>query len=277
MPKLKFLILFIFFIQVVPNIVDLIEKQLDGLLTLDKCILFNNTYLDIQTPAQCVERNAFLPKEDDGSKCCFYSCNMDPIIMYKKEYGENWKNIIVERFGYDLNISEEEIRKKLTENGQETFSCQYFIKGSINTFLYGDALLTVDGIINYDCGEGEKIFNKNEYHPTSKEEILDKQLIDSFVLSFTEKDCLKSGTKLSDDNYQMCWCENIYLSSEELINKFCLPYRISTFQERLTIEMINAQKNDEKVEYKCTCSNNKSKTIKGNYNSVTGEVKVDIN
>ena len=194
MPKLKFLILFIFFIQVVPNIVDLMEKDIDGLF-VDKCNIFNDTYLNIQTSAQCVERNSFLPKEDDGSKCCFYSCNIDPVKIYKRQYGENWKTIIAEKYGYDLNISEEEIRKKLTENNEETESnyCQYIMKGSNNTFLYGSSLMTLDGIINYDCGEGEKIFNKNEFHPTSKEEILDKQLLDSFILSYTEKDCLKSG------------------------------------------------------------------------------------
>ena len=30
-----------------------------------------------------------------------------------------------------------------------------------------------------------------------------------------------------------------------------------------------------KVEYKCTCSNNKNKIIKSSYNSVTGEIKVE--
>ena len=41
--------------------------------------------------------------------------------------------------------------------------------------------------------------------------------------------------------------------------------------------MISDQKNNVKVENKCTCSNNKSKTTKGSYNTVTGEVKVEIN
>ena len=148
------------------------------------------------------------------------------------------------------------------------------MKDSNNTLLYGSSLTTIDGIVKYDCGEGQKIFNKTEFHPTSKEDILDKH---SYVLSFTEKDCLKSGAKLSDDNYQICWCEIIFLSSEEIKIKNCLPYRISNFQERLTKEMNFNQKYNEKVENKCTCSNNKSKTTKGSYNTVTGEVKVEIN
>ena len=268
--------MFIFFIQVVPNFVDVLEKDLDGLL-VNKCIKSNNKTLNIETSAQCVERNAFLSKEDDGSKCCFYSGKLDPLFSYKKQYGENWKKIIAEIKGYDLNISEEEIRKKLTEDIEEQKSCQYIMKVSNITLLYGPSLITIDGIVKYDCGEGQKIFNKTEFHPTSKEDILDKQLIDSYILSFTEKDCLKSGTKLSDENYQICWCEKIFLSMEEINKKNCLPYRISTFKERLTKEMNFAKKNNEKMENKCTCSNNKSKTTKGSYSTVTGEVKVEIN
>jgi hypothetical protein len=276
MAKLKFLILFIFFIQVVPNFVDLLEKELDGLL-VNKCTGSGGNYLNIETSAQCVERNAFLPKEDDGSKCCFYSAKIDPILSYKKKYGENWKKIYAENKGYDLNISEEEIRKKIMENIKESNYCEYIMKGSNNTMLYGSSLTAIDGIVKYDCGEGQKIFNKTEFHPTSKEDILDKQLVDSYILPFTEKDCLKSGAKLSDDNYQICWCEKILLSSEGINIKYCLPYRISTFQERLTKEMIHLQKNDVKYENKCTCSSNKGKTTKGSFNSVTGEVKVEIN
>ena len=41
--------------------------------------------------------------------------------------------------------------------------------------------------------------------------------------------------------------------------------------------MIHLQKNDVKYENKCTCSSNKGKTTKGSFNSVTGEVKVEIN
>ena len=206
MPKLKFLILFIFFIQVVPNFLDMLEKELDG-LSYNQCIKSNGKSLYIETSDQCVKRNAFLSKEGDGSKCCFYSGKIDTLFFYKKQYGENWKKIIAQSRGYDLNISEEEIRKKLTENIEERNNCQYVMKGSNNTLLYESSLTTIDGIVKYDCGEGQKIFNRNEFHPTNKKEILDKQFIESFLLSYTEKDCLKRGTKLSDDNYQLCWCE----------------------------------------------------------------------
>ena len=73
-----------------------------------------------------------------------------------------------------------------------TNNCQYIKKGPNSITLYGASFATLDGIIKYDCGEGPKVFNGKEFHPTNKEEILDKQVIDLFLLSYTEKDCLKT-------------------------------------------------------------------------------------
>ena len=275
MLKFKFLISFISFIQVVPNILDMWENYLDD-LNYNKCSKSSDKPLDIKNATQCVERNSFLSKEDNGSKCCFFSSIKDPIYHYKKKYGENWKKIVAQSEGYDLNISEEEIRKNsgIIIDGN---NCQYVMKGLNNISLYVYSLTTIDGIVKYDCGEGEKIFNRKEFHPANKEEILDKYFIDSFSFSYTEKDCLKRGTKLSDDNYQICWCEIIPLFSEGDNEKNCVPYRISTFQDRLKKEMNIFQEDNLKVENKCTCSNNKGKINKGSYNSITGEVKVEIN
>ena len=106
-----------------------------------------------------------------------------------------------------------------------------------------------------------KIFNKKEFNPKNKEEILNKQLVESFILSYTEKDCLKRGTKLSDDDYQSCWCEIIPLSSEGENNKMCIPFKTSAFQKSFKKFMNRFKEEKVKLEFKCTCSNNKSKTI----------------
>ena len=268
--------MFIFFIQVAPDFIDLFEKEIVGYVDLseDKCTTSDGKSLIIDTATQCVERNSFLPMDDNGSKCCFYSFKPDPLVNLKKNLGENWKKIISIKEGYDLNISEEEIRKKLSEHMNIINNCLYVKKGSNFTILYALSVTTIDGIVKYDCGEGQKIFNRNEFHPTNKKEILDKQLIESFLLSYTEKDCLKRGTKLSDDNYQICWCEIIKLYYRGFNEKICFPFRISNFQERLKELMNKAKKENSEEEFKCTCSNNKG-TIKGRYNSVTGEVKVE--
>jgi len=39
--------------------------------------------------------------------------------------------------------------------------------------------------------------------------------------------------------------------------------------------MYKAKKEYSEEELKCTCSNNKGKTIKGRFNSITGEIKVE--
>ena len=95
-----------------------------------------------------------MPKDDNGSKCYFYIGKPDPIVILKKSYGENWKKVIAQKNGYDLNISEEEIRKKLTENMNVTNSCQYVRNSSNFTLQYVGSVTTIDGIVKYDCGEG---------------------------------------------------------------------------------------------------------------------------
>ena len=270
MIKLQFLILFIVFIHAVPKFIDFFESQIDGTFE-DKCNKYDE--ISLNTEDKCIERNSFLPKEEYGSKCCFFTLKQDPIISYKSRYGENWKKIVALNNGYDLNISEEEIRKKLKEFATLKSFCRYIIKDLNITSLYIFSKTSIDGIVEYDCGERQKIFNISEFHPTSIEGIVDKQLIDS-LFTFTEKDCLKNGAKLSSDEYQICWCEKISLSSETK-EKTCIPYRIGTFQERLKKEMNQSRKEYRKIENKCTCENNKSKTTKGSYNSVTGEIKVE--
>ena len=274
MLKLRFLILFIFFNQVIPNFLDYLEKQVDGLLE-NKCTEEDGKSLIIDNTGQCIERNSFLPKDDIGSKCCSFNGKIDSLIPFKKLYGENWKKIIVKEYGYDPNISEEEIRKKFSENTNEKTNCKYIAKNSNITMLYTFSVSTIDGIVEYDCGEGQKIFNRSQYHPANKEEILDQQLIDSFFLSFTEKDCLKRGAKLAEDDYQICWCETLNFSSGGNNVNVCLPYRASTFQERLKKQLDDTKKDNGKEDTKCTCSNNKNKIIIGRYNTVTGEIKFE--
>ena len=273
MLKLEFLIPFIFFIQVVPNFLDIMENEALG-NEFGKCIDAMALLSQKESADKCVARSSLLPKGDNGAKCCFFSFKTDPVIDYKKKYGKNWKKIVAQSKGYDLNISEEEIRKKLIENIKEGSLCHLSPNSSNFTFLYLYSLGSLDGTVKYDCGEGQKIFNRKEYHPTTKDQIIDKELLDSALL-YSEKDCLKRGTKLSGDDYQLCWCEKIPLSAGGFNEKLCVPFRTSTFLTSLKREMNKSQKDNSKVEYKCTCSNNKKKTIKGRYNSANGEVKVE--
>lgn len=273
MLRLKFLIFFIIFIQAAPTILDhYLNGQLSE-LDASKCLSQNRTKKE--TTAECIAKSSLIqPKGEYDPRCCKITFISDPVAFLKEKYKENWKKIISQQNGYDLNISEEELRKKLGLNAQENSQCQFTNNIVLKPQLYMASLFSLDGVIKYDCGEGEKKFNKKDYHPTNKDEIIDKEMID-FSLEKTEKNCLKKGQKFSDDDYQMCWCEKIPLSATDSRDKGCIPFKISTFEDRLKKEMNISKKGNMKIEYKCTCLNNKGKTMKGRYNSLTGEVKVE--
>ena len=124
MLKLEFLILFIFFIQVSPNLLDLLGNEAFG-KEFAKCIDIKSFLSQSESSDKCIARSSLLQKGENGGKCCYYSFKTDPIIYYKKKYRENWKKIAAQSKGYDLNISEEELRKKLTENVKEGSLCQF--------------------------------------------------------------------------------------------------------------------------------------------------------
>ena len=83
MLRLEFLILFIFFIQVAPNILDIMENE-SFKADFMKCTDFMALLLKNDSADKCVARSSLLQKGDNGSKCCFYSFKTDPIIEYKK-------------------------------------------------------------------------------------------------------------------------------------------------------------------------------------------------
>ena len=211
MMKLKFLIFFIIFIQAVPTLLD---HYLNGQISEEdasKCSNKNKTMKE--TTAECIAKSSLIqPKGKYDSKCCKVTTINDPIAILKEKYKKNWKKIVCQQNGYDLNISEEELRKKLGLKAEENSQCIFTNNIIMKPQFYFVSMFTYDGVIKYDCGEGQKIFNKNDYHPKNKDEILDKELID-FSLENTEKNCLKKGKKLSGDDYQMCWCEKIPLST----------------------------------------------------------------
>lgn len=276
--ELKYLILFIIFIKAAPTIYDHYFtgqlSQEDAYKCLNKDFPKKN-----ETTAECVGKTALIqPKGEYEPKCCQISSIRDPISFYKEKYRENWKKIVSQNYGYDLNISEDELRKKLIKNPKEVGSIGpqcYFTNNIVrNVILYQISSASLNGEVKYDCGEGEKIFKKKDYHPTNIDDIIDKEMIDS-NFEYTEKNCLKRGKKFSGDDYQACWCERIPLSTKDISDKRCIPFKISNFEERLKYDMNVAKKANIKIELKCTCINNKEKTIKARYNSVTGEVKVE--
>ena len=226
---------------------------------------------------ECIKISPFLNLTGiNEGQCCKISFSMDTLLKYKLRFWEDWKKRAIEYFKLDENITEEELRNKYFLPEDNNF-CGLMIKIIGNLQLYQLSSLSVDGSAKFDCGEGEKIFKSKEYYPTDKDEIFDKDMIDC-GLEFSEKNCNKRGIRLSSDDAQCCWCEKIALSQDEFFsdnNKKCKGYRISDFKEILIKELNSVKERNSKFEYKCECYNNIGKTIKGSYNTVTGEVLVE--
>ena len=140
--------------------------------------------------------------------------------------------------------------------------------------FYQMSLLDVNGEVKYDCGTGEKSFTAKNYHPTDKDELLDKDYIDC-MSEYTEKNCNKRSTKLSSDDSQCCWCEKLGLGEEEENLKECNSFRISRMKELLQKSLNQGKNHGGKFEYKCDCYNRKGNNIKASYNTITGDIKIE--
>ena len=80
MLKLKFLFLFIFFIQAAPNLLNTENTELYSLEQI-KCIDFMSQISQTEEADKCVARSSLLSKGINGT-CCFYSFKLDPILDY---------------------------------------------------------------------------------------------------------------------------------------------------------------------------------------------------
>lgn len=73
-----------------------------------------------------------------------------------------------------LNISDEELRKKLDLKAKENSQCQFTKNIIMRPLFYFTSMFSLDEIVKYDCAKRQKISNKKDYHPKNKYEILDK-------------------------------------------------------------------------------------------------------
>jgi len=158
MHKLKFLILFIIFDHSIPYILDMLPSDDLYALERQKCIEILNVSSKDDYRGKCIASTSKLLKGNNDSKCCFYTIRLDPILEYKQKYGDNWKKIAAQKYGYDLNISVEEIRKRLMLTLKRVSFCDISTKNSKNSLLYYKAHDSIDSIVRYDCGEADNKF-----------------------------------------------------------------------------------------------------------------------
>ena len=272
MLSFTFILQLILFIQIHSSILEKLDGQLIEVEGA-KCEQANHQNINVD---ECVKISPSLQLTGiNEGQCCKISLNSDTLFSYKLNFGEDWRKKLAELYNIDENITEEELREKYFLP-QEMNMCQIMIKSISNLLLYQFSLLSTDGLVKYDCGEGEKTFNVKEYHPTDEDEIFDKDMADCQT-EISEKNCQKKGMRVSSNDAQCCWCEKIPLSQETLPfkTKGCDSYGITNFKEHLTKDLNINKARNLKFEQKCECYNKSGKTNKGSFNTVTGEVLIE--
>ena len=270
MKKLSSLFCFLLIFHVFS--IEVTDDQAKYMRDTQKCKMANNYGTEV-TLNQCTSITpSFEAGGDYKSECCKIIANWDILHSYKVQYHENWKKMVCQLFRVDESISEEELRNVVYSN-QLKNQCEIYQIKSKSTTLYSDSLLTIDGKIQYNCGDGENTFYSEDFHPVSDVEILAKDIIDCNV-QYLEKSCYKQGNKNSSGLSQCCWCETKYLTQElsSANSQVCIGFNTDLFKESIT-NMKNVYDNSNlKLEYSCKCENKNGVKLSASFNTVNGDL-----
>ena len=208
-------------------------------------------------------------------ECCRISYKTDPLAFFKKIYGEQWKTIVCQMYGFDENISQKDLLKIFGMKDEEIENnCIFLNPDVIKAQLYSfSSFYETD--INYNCGNGEDIYNAKDFIPSTDLEKKYKDVIDCH-LETNEKSCSKKPYKLLTDEVQCCWCE----LTEEGIGSLsttisCNGYPIEGLEEEIKKTINKKESNENQVTYKCSCFNKNGKNTKVSANSITGEIIIE--
>jgi len=270
MKILIFILCLIMFIDVFSLDEDTIKNMQD----IQKCNAPNNANVYPITTQSCTSITPTLEAGGEyKAECCKVTADRDILFSFKSGYHENWKQKACESLGVSENTSEEELRKMLSSTAIKD-QCALLKKNSLAIDLYSISILTVDGKVSYDCGNGEKSFSSSDFFPTNENEQIAKDILDCNI-EYTEKNCGKRGSKLNSDATQCCWCETTYLNPILPSAQVCMGYKNDIFKSTLNNMMTTYKSTGLNVEYKCSCTNKNGGSVKGNFNTVSGEVTVE--
>ena len=87
----------------------------------------------------CYSINSSLKLKED--KCCTITIILDTLQELKNRYPDNWKKMAAQIYGFDENLSEEEIREKYVKNRKQNI-CTLFTgdEDYTNYILYETSL-----------------------------------------------------------------------------------------------------------------------------------------
>lgn len=257
------------------DVFSLDEDAIKNMEDMQKCNAPNsNAYVTPITTQTCTSITPTLEAGGDyKGECCKVTANTDPLFSFKVSYNENWKQKVCEMLGVSENTSEEDLRSKLSYSVIKD-QCDVLKESSLVVDLYSKSLLTVDGKVSYDCGNGVNSFSSSDFFPTNEKEQRAKDIADCNV-EYTEKNCGKRGTKLNSDAIQCCWCETTYLNPILPTAKVCLGLSNEDFKSTLNNMMTSYKSAGLNIDYKCSCTNKNGGSVKGSFNTVSGEVIVE--
>ena len=225
----------------------------------------------------CINTSSTLEyKEEYGSQCCKLTFTKDVIVNFKKKFGENYKEVLMQFFNANKTQIEEYLKLIISDVKEET-RCDLLPKKYQNTFLYDFSFEALNGTIKYDCGDGVKTFIVKNYCPITEDERVHKDFVDCGKET-EEKKCYKAASKLSSQNSQCCWCQRIPFNSQYHFRDpyECKGYSINEIEQEMnTYTQINAIQYRQNFTLSCNCLNKKGKLIKSSSNSITGQTTIE--
>ena len=247
--------------------------QIDELYAEDYEICNKVNKLNPQiTTSQCTAITPTLKqKDDDKIECCriHFDIGLVPFYSIIEKYGDDWKKKLCELEGIDENVCEEEVQKMI-DTSSNFNNCMTLTNKYGNLTLYSMSLQSSLEKIQYDCGNGEKIFYKKDFYPKDEFEKVNKDQIDC-EMSRNEKNCMKAGHKLSHKNSQCCWCQQKdYFDIYDVGSEKCEHYLIDKFRQDL-IDMKNKNK-DSRIQYKCRCINRAGDVVEAYLDSDSDDI-----
>ena len=240
----------------------------------EKCISLNKEAILSTSSNKCSSINSSLKLKED--RCCKLTINIDVLQQLKNNFPENWRIKYSQLYGFDENLSEDEIREKYVKNRKE--SACILMTGDEefrNFILHDSSKLSINGKINYDCGDGEKIYKTKEYIPKQHKF---KILYDSreCIGKTNETDCHNSASKFLTDDVLACWNtinyydkKNIGFSAEER----CIAYSAKEYKSEFTRKFKNYKLLRNIIEETWKCVDRNGKRIQIYMNTKTGKIK----
>ena len=219
----------------------------------------------------------------DTDQCCLIVMTIDTLQDLKKKYPENWKKKASEEYGFDENLSEEEIREKYVKNKRHN-SCSLMTGDEDYRIynLYMNSQFSYGGKISYDCGDGEKSFKTKDYIdyiPKQQKFKIVKDIV-MCLRETNEANCHNAASKFLTEDVLACWnTANTfkddlgYSDIEE-----CRGYKISEYKSEFasifTSELKGYQNyHRNPVEKTWKCVDKSGKKIQIYMNTKTGKLK----